>query len=507
MKKFFKIWSVALLGVMGMTMSSCSDSNDDNNSNNNLDPYEQDWQGKTAKYTIMLYGCGGGDIDEVQFLNAIPYVQDRLNVEGNQVRFVVMYSMSKDDSKYREAAKKNRESYTGPFAPSYGEWGKTYRYEITPYITKENYHDYGYYDEAKNVELYDVETIKEYIKWAKETAPAENYILMPINHGGGFDLDNEEIKSRAIAYDDNQADEEGHAPGIPTKAFAQALEETDTHLKAIYWNGCMMGQLEVMTEVAPYCDYQFCGAHLQYAIERHIYAIVEALNTYPDANDFEKAALVQSGILDGPSKGDDTSFSDALLNQSIGTKMINANGDFGCWRSSGLAAINAQVARLAAVLEEGYQDISDGGGRDKIDMATRHVYMFDNDNKFIDVLDYALWSYHYLQTNETASIYNELELALNKANVYQFCRLNRKIVNDGGKTVYYKWPATNRYSLGISLYDQMSQTWKEFNEIYKASAFDKTTGWSKFLDRNLQEVEATTNPCNESSIIPFWLLD
>ena len=172
----------------------------------------------------------------------------------------------------------------------------------------ENYRENGFSKLASEVKLYEVETIKEFINWAKKTAPAENYILIPTNHGGGFDLDGEEMpeneaQTRAIAYDDNQ-----HGIGVPTKAFAQALKETNTHLKAVYWNGCMMSQLEVMTEIAPYCDYQFGGAHVQRALPRHSYAIVEALNTYPD--NFEQAALRQSEILNGPETDYDYGLSD-----------------------------------------------------------------------------------------------------------------------------------------------------------------------------------------------------
>jgi hypothetical protein len=505
-KNFFsKIMMLCVAIVaMSMTMVSCT-ANDDNAVNTtDSDPYVEEWEGKTAKYTIMFYGCGGGDVDS-QLTGAIPYLQECLGEKNNQVRFVVMYSMSKDDSMYRKEAEKAGETYTGPFDPEYGAWGETYRYEVTPYITQDNYRENGYYKQAKDVELYEVETIKEFINWAKETAPAENYILMPTNHGGGFDLDEEEMVSdesqtRAIGYDNNQK----NSPGIPTKAFAQALKETNTHLKAVYWNGCMMAQLEVMTEMAPYCDYQFCGAHVQYALPRHAYAIVDALNAYPSADEFELAAKCQRDILDGPSKGNNTSFSDVLKGQKIDDTMFDANGDYGCWRSAGLAAINAQVRKLADMLTEYYEV---DATRARIEQATRSVYMFDSTSVYVDVLDYAYHLHYNLQSIDTESIYNELENALNVANVYQICCLNRKIVATDGETVYYKWPATDRYSLGISLYDNNNETWEEYARVYKASAFDKATGWSTFLDKNVQKVDPNVNPANASSIIPFWMAD
>ena len=402
--------------------------------------------------------------------------------------------MSKSDEMYRKERKT-----TDPISPTCGEWGETYRYELTPYITLDNYRENGYYKPASEVKLYEVETIKEFINWAKKTAPAENYILIPTNHGGGFDLVGEEMpedetQTRAIAYDDNQ-----NGRGIPTKAFAQALKETNTHLKAVYWNGCMMSQLEVMTEIAPYCEYQFGGAHVQRAIPRHSYAIVEALNTYPD--NFEQAALRQGEILNAPQTEYDWGLSDVLIDDE--DPMNNANGDFGCWRSAGLAAINAQVKELADVVTKGYDD---DATKVKIDNATSSVYMFDEDYNYVDVLDYALHIYYNLQTPETAEIYLNLEKALEEAKVYQICCLNRKIVATDGEAVYTKWPATDRYSLGISLYSNANLMWMYYSSVYKASAFDKATGWSTFLDKNEQHLDPNVNPANDSNITPFWMV-
>ena len=483
----------AVMVAMSMTMVSCSndDDNDDDDDDNSsaVELYKQYWEGKTAKYTIMFYGCGGGNVD-MQLTNAIPFIRERLSVEANQVRFVVMYSMSKPGTEFR----KDNQS------PLYGEWGETYRYELTPYTTMGNYRENGYYKPASEVKLYEVETIKEFINWAKKTAPAENYIMMPTNHGGGFDLDEEqmpenEAQTRAIGYDDNQ-----DGRGIPTKAFTQALKETNTHLKAVYWDGCMMSQLEVMTEIAPYCDYQFGGSHVQNALPRHSYAIVEALNTYPD--NFEQAALRQSEILNGPSTADEWSFSDVFIDSE--DPMKNSNGDFGCWRSAGLAAINAQVKELAEVVAKGYDDEAT---KEKIDNATSSVYMFDKNYAYVDVLDYALHIYYNLKTPETEEIYFNLEKALEDAKVYQICCLNRKIVATDGEAVYTKWPATDRYSLGISLYSNANLIWMYYNGVYKASAFDKATGWSTFLDKNEQQLDPNVNPANDSNITPFWMVD
>ena len=495
MKNFFKLMSVALVVAMGTVMTSCSSNGDSNPAVTN-DPYVQNWQGKTAKYTIMFYGCGGGDVD-AQLDGAIDYVKESLKVPQNQVRFVVMYSNSKDDSKLRDPQKPNE-----PVNLLYGKYGCTYRYELTPNINSQSYHYRCYYKPASEVELYRVETIKEFINWAKQTAPAENYILMPVNHGGGFDLD-EETPTRAIAYDDNHGEK-----GVSTKAFAQALAETGTHLKAIYWYGCLMGQLEVMTEVAPYCDYQFCSSHVARVNPRHVYAIVDAINSYPD--DFEDAISCHLGIMTSPSGNlnyADINFVEEFQNvEDEKTKEIkNENCDFGCWRSAGIAAINAQVEKLVKVLTNGY---ADSGTRTKIDNATKGVYLFGDLYVYADVLHYAQLVHSNLNTPETQSIFEDLAKAIKAANVYHISGFHKTI--QVGDVTYGQWPSYNGadyYSLGISIYSKDHPIWTKYHDAYQASTFDKVTGWSKFIFMNTPTVSPTTNPANDSGVDEYWMDD
>ena len=187
----------------------------------------------------------------------------------------------------------------------------------------------------------------------------------------------------------------------------------------------------------------------------------------------------------------------ALLKKSTKPLLLVGHGAI-------ISNASRQVKELADVVTKGYAD-SDTKG--KIDNATSSVYMFDKEYNYVDVLDYALHIYYNLKTPEAEEIYLNLEKALEEAKVYQICCLNRKIVATDGEAVYTKWPATDRYSLGISLYSCLNLRWLYYNSVYKASAFDKVTGWSKFIDMNLQELDPNVNPANDSNITPFWMAD
>lgn len=475
MNKLFKM----LLLVCGFAFMLTACSVDDNNENGNGEATG------LAKYTIMIYGCGGSNVDW-QVDGAIEDIAKALNVSNNQVRVTVMYSMSKDISTHKTYDPSVTEDHF------YGEFGKTYRYELTKDFTKYQMDLNGFrkdcfYKNASEVELYKQSTLVDYIKWAKQTAPAENYILMPTNHGGGFDLDHE-VLTRGIAYDDNHGNK-----SIAIKTIAEALKETGK-IKAIYWYGCLMGQLEVLTEVAPYCDYQFASSHVARIGIEHINGIINAINATP--NDFEAAIKMQGKIIEGVN----SSFLNVpdIKDQNI---KHNYNCDFGCWRSDKLAAINTQVKALAELLIANYAT-----AKDKIDAATQYVYLFENDCPYVDLIDYTNLISNYLETNQAQSIASAVKTAYDAATVYRFCGVNTTSA-DGT----YSAPVIgdkSGYSIGISIYAKDERTYTKYGANYKASAFDAATGWSNWYAVNeIPVAYSKTNPCNDPSWETFWLED
>ena len=473
----FKVLLFALLGMaLSLTVVSCSSDDDKDNDKESPVP-GQDWSKKQAKYTIMFYGCGGGNLD-TWLESAIPNIIKELQVSNNQVRFTVMFNMSKDETGYKSKVPE-----------LLGEWATCYRYELTPQtdLTKEGYRSKYKFKNAADVPLYKTATLVEYINWVKQNAPAENYILMPMNHGGGTDI-SEEV-TRAIGYDTNHVNSKGKPYGIGERAIADALKQTNSHLKAIYWCGCLMGQLEVMTQLAPYSDYQFCSSHVSRAIESLFYHIIRALNNEP--NDFEKAALLDQQY----HKANYNNFFLNVPNDNKPGERHNENCDWGCWRSNKLADINAQVKKMATLICDNYNVPTK---MPQIDYATSKTYVFEYDCDFADVLDYAVNLSEQLDEGQNATakqIVTDMESALNAAKVYRIDGVN--IVNEKNVKVA---PKKGFFSLGISIYSSTDTSWKDYGANYKATEFDKATGWSKFLDMNTVGVKmGATNPANNST--------
>lgn len=486
MKKVFTFMLVAISATLVMSVVSC-------NKDNTVDSKTT----TPAKYTIMLYGCGGFNVD-IQLEDALEDAVKALGVENNQVRYTVMYSMSATDKNFQSTFR--------------GEKGKTYRYELSKDtdLTQAGYRSKYFYKNASEVELYKASTIVDYIKWAKETAPAENYILEFVNHGGGFDLPTETL-TKGIAYDDNHKDKDGDDMGIAIITIAEALKTAGVHMKAIYMDGCLMGQLEVLTELAPYCDYQFTSSHVAYTHNCHTVGLIDALNAKP--NDFEAAALAHKQILEGRGAEEKGTFLyDFAHAWNVNTEqVVPVNGDFGCWRSNKVAAIDEQVSRLGTLLTEVYPT---EGNKMPVDYATGWVYLYEMNYGYADVLDYAQKLADALEgeaKTKAQAIAADMKKAIADANVYRLSGVYLKDAN--GQSVTTK---EGTFSLGISLYaGQREDDWmyKNYSANYKASAFDKAVGWSKWLDINEFRVTAdkehpnVTNPGNDTSWTLFWLED
>lgn len=474
---------------LGMVLASCTESSDNTEGNNDTpsdEPWVDRWKTQKAKYTLMFYGCGGSDVD-IMLEYAIYYIAQELNVSSDQVRVTVMYSMSKDFSKYAP-------SVSGRFL---GEPATTYRYEMVPDMnaTREAYSEYKYKN-ASDVKLYSAQTLADFISWSKQTAPADNYILMPTNHGGGFDLNNE-VLTRAIGYDDNHA-----FKPISQATVAEALKMTGTHLKAIYWYGCLMGQAEVMTEVADYCDYQFCSAHVSRAdYTIHPSHLIRALNKYP--NDFEMAAQEHYKLMEAD-------YSEPFAKDTDGTSVAHPeNADWGCWRSSRLAEINKQVKLLADKIKADYANPATA---ESIANAIKRTYQFEYDMPHVDLLDFANMLYAYTQDAAYQPIVDGLEQAIDAACVYHVNVILRKY--GSGQLIQ---PYLKRFTLGVSIYgpkdtdplaDKERDLWNNHNANYKATLFDKATGWSQWLENNNTAVSRMgRNPCNDSRLETYWLED
>ena len=120
------------------------------------------------------------------------------------------------------------------FRNNYMEDGATQRFSIIN----------GNINELANlgdVSMVEPDTLSDFIKFGKEKFPAENYILIMWDHGGGVPL--------------GFGQDELHDGTLTEIEMAHAIKSCDIEFESIIFNACLMGSLEVAKALDPYTEY------------------------------------------------------------------------------------------------------------------------------------------------------------------------------------------------------------------------------------------------------------
>lgn len=220
---FFILLSIAL--ILSFTFSGCQ----------MIPPVPEE-----AKWTVMVYLAAGNDLETVgiQDINEMETVGStkdvNIVVQMDRIPFSVLNSFGLghlDDS-------------------SNNDWTGTRRYYITQdmnpnIINSRLLMDLG----EKN--MGDPETLKDFAQWTIQNYPAERYMLVLWNHGGGFrSLD----VSRDICWDWNF--------GLDSKITMPQLEESMAFISGqlgrkidiVGMDACYMGMTEVAYQVKDYAQ-------------------------------------------------------------------------------------------------------------------------------------------------------------------------------------------------------------------------------------------------------------
>ena len=283
MKKI-NLWLFSAIFICGLAVTmftSCVDKTD--NPSGDVTPTVVE-----ADYTVMLYTSGGGNLD-YSIEKDIVKAAAAIKTDSKKVRYIVQYKYSSESSLNMDAS----------FVPS-GKAGHLYRYEATPDIVnptespmlllKDN-QIYGTQNAA--AELYQPDSIANFMKYCKQVAPAKNYILVVSDHGGGYTVIHDYDKSlqpqqtgnsltRGCVYDDHLND-----AAISIKELRQGIERSGVKLKMLNFDCCMMNMMENLSELIGLTDYTLASGHTTYGEEWG--SFVKHLRQAADTGNFEQA--------------------------------------------------------------------------------------------------------------------------------------------------------------------------------------------------------------------------
>ena len=454
MMKKMNYWVLAALFLCSVCVFiSCKDGNEDNpavdpSENSSVDP-SGDVKRDRARYTVMVYGNAGGQMD--MFIEGVwdeikPMLDDSTNV-----RVFVMYKYGKDKG----------------FSGKYGQPNDLMQFELTSKTDLTKLHETAAV-EVPEYELYDSKALAGYIKAVTECAPADNYIFVLWGHGGGYDLINDRpdnmVVTRAMLYDEtlnNQA--------LNMYQFADALATCgNTHFQFIMFHNCLMGNIETLTEVQQYADYFFVSSHSLASAGQPVTVMIDKLKKSTDYNfeDRSKEMFVDLKRIFTAREGMPKEMAGAMDECDVDIKII---------RSNDLTNLNNNISFFINRLLELYPNLSPQVMQQAMTACT-YVYEVDGVPYLIDLK-------HYLQT--VAAAINDPELSAHAKNAIE-C-IDHSVVE--------RWDEPKSFSKLKEYYLSVVLPYHNFlhyvtrnnytvAESYYPSAFNRRTGWALWMDAN-----------------------
>lgn len=211
-----------------------------------------------STYTVMMYGCGGGNLDTSMVLNIqealLAGATDRVNFTG-QIKFSARFQQE--------------EALAGTQRFIVGDAGETW-YEPVEVL------DSG-------LELFDPQNLTNFINWSKEQCPADEYILLLWNHGGAWTPWDDHITSRAVVFDDVNNNK-----GLTLNGLVKGIDDSGTHFKMVYYDACLMGMMEVITGLTACTDYVMAASHITPGMGGDYNSLIYHLNA---STNFEEAMI------------------------------------------------------------------------------------------------------------------------------------------------------------------------------------------------------------------------
>ncbi|MBR4871381.1 MAG: hypothetical protein IKU96_04350 [Alistipes sp.] len=261
MRSLLRVLSMAVIAVVFV---ACGEPND--NPPTPVPPTPIPPQSEIRSYTIMTYGCGGGELDEfyeetiknVTLLDVPPHI----NIVGQM----------KWSNGYKS------EWSTGD--------GSVTRFQYNHAAKGFDNEPYG--DNSFRID--DSANLAEFITWAREEAPADEYVIIFMGHGNAYHPNLEGSVTRAIMRDD----EEPVYLGL--SGIAEAFRSVDAHFSLSFMMCCLMNSIEYITELEPYTDYYLASSHVTSISSGEIYLILESLIGMEEYDDMSLVEAVTQYI-------------------------------------------------------------------------------------------------------------------------------------------------------------------------------------------------------------------
>ena len=507
-----------------MALTSCSDKD-----GNETSP-DDTTTGQLADVTIIYYGCGGGNLDGMNINNMRELYRAKPESFKN-VKVVMQYKFSKtkvfqpeEEELFQKDLEKLGETYMDSTLKksTYLKWigpqaNATFRCVLDPAQTLRRQVITSYLPD-ENIDFTHPATLADYIRWAAKQCPAKRYVLLLSDHGRGFLPYQDAGDGSYVDYYDSDPraqtrallDDTGLSKSLTVFELAQAIRSSGVKISTLYMDCCLMNSLEYLFELKDLCNYVIASS---YSIQGGGYynALIDCFAQHSQV--FEQRMTEYIKML--TKKWDEDYWDESsplYLDVTITrTSRLNRLGEM----------MRDLVTRLCDTYQNGTDDqrqridqvtakavrVSDKFDRfdaakymEKILTALPEVYgkQFNKDMEaaFNDCIFAQLYS-HYLSIHAYMVDYTVLLATngntfrtmwddrpvkhLDRATLY---KADGSIVEYTGENGYYK----NEDDFDYALEKMGEGNWgSTLDATFGQLAFDKITGWSRWLYMNQQQ--------------------
>lgn len=276
--------------MAAMFFVSCTDNEDNGGEGDNV-------RTDVVDYTVMFYSCGGANLDDATENNWNEALNS-LEVNDPNVRYMVQFKYS---------SQKNLDKQQKDYNTSYvwgGKAAQCYRFELThnKYNNQEkcfNLSSYEYGTQGSACQIYQPDSLANFIKYCQKVAPAKNYILLISDHGGAYSVSDDYDKSLATTRGAMQDDTQNDLL-MSNNEMRKAIEKSGVHLKAIILDCCIMNNMESITEFLDLTDYYYGSGHSTIASDHEV--LVKQLKAAAKGGDFVKMSTTVTSFTIGMAK-------------------------------------------------------------------------------------------------------------------------------------------------------------------------------------------------------------
>lgn len=421
-----------------------------------LDPYGKPEDNQT--YTIMMYGCGGGNLDDCMIQN----IEEALLVgSSDRVKFTGMVNFSKS------------------FQEKYPQYKGTQRFIIgnTP---GQEYTPEKVYDET--LYLGDPQNLTDFINWSKQVCPADQYILLLWNHGGGWTPKHDDPITKAIIYDDNHEEK-----ALTLDNLVTGIHNSGTHFKMIYFDACLMGTMEVLAGIKDCADYALGTSHITPGIGGDYNSLIYHLGTNVN---FESSMKEYCRETMSHWKMSRFALDLKLVNLNKIDKFLNEVNVFAGYLNEVTSYANdfIEAYNTPGVDTTSVEYLTNESHCSALYHTVNFCYHFDDgEYPFYDIINFA----------ELFTLYSDVSYSAKFIDIAS--RLNRS----WNEALVCCELSTTLFPHDISVATTIvnSEDWvnKHYNTTYNKLAFDQITNWGTWLSKN--PIKPTDNPSPKDFIL------